>query len=132
MKKLAESWLRYARADLSVAGQITGSVDVLALAAFHCQQTLEKSLKALLVLGGVEPPRVHDLPRLWAQVERLYDLPENLDVLRLANEYYVDTRYPTTVDVSDDPDLTGADLAEMIEYTSMVVETADRIIRKSQ
>jgi len=31
---------------------------------FHAQQAVEKSVKAVLVLRGVEFPKIHSLPRL--------------------------------------------------------------------
>jgi len=40
--------------------------------AFHAQQTVEKYLKALLVLLSIDFPRTHDIERLLALVPAVY------------------------------------------------------------
>ncbi|MFN4132524.1 MAG: HEPN domain-containing protein [Caldimicrobium sp.] len=62
---------------------------------FHCQQTVEKLLKAFLVNAGIEFGRSHSLEyliRLSSDVDKefemLYDLTANL------TEYAVEVRYP--------------------------------------
>jgi len=49
-------WLNFAAKDLLFAeyGRISGEYD---LAAFHCQQAVEKSLKAVLVFYDISPKR---------------------------------------------------------------------------
>ena len=62
---------------------------------FHCQQFVEKLLKALLTQHGVEAPKTHDVRRLIQLAEAL--APE---LSRLANAsdaltvHGVETRYP--------------------------------------
>lgn len=131
MRKLAESWLAYAQADLSAARQLSASDDVGGLAAFHVQQAIEKTLKALLVLNGQDPPRTHDLPRLWGQMEGRVDPPENLQLLRLANEFYIEARYPAGVEIASDPAPTQAELSGLIEYAQAVFVYAQGRIRSS-
>ncbi|MFW5729948.1 MAG: HEPN domain-containing protein [bacterium] len=67
--------------------------------AFHVQQVIEKALKAVIVHHGGNPPRVHDLPRLAALVrehEPTADL--DLDTLERVTQYYIESRYPVTVE----------------------------------
>jgi HEPN domain-containing protein len=65
------------------------------LACFHCQQSAEKYLKALLQERGLEAPRTHDLVRLLDLLTP-HDTP--LDGLRRRlnslNAYAVEIRYP--------------------------------------
>jgi HEPN domain-containing protein len=62
---------------------------------FHCQQYVEKLLKALLTLHGVEAPKTHDLRRLIQLAEpyvpQLGDLTDRADAL---TAHGVQTRYP--------------------------------------
>ena len=51
----ADSDLRTAQAALALDPPETET------AGFHCQQAVEKCLKALLVTHDVDPPRVHDV-----------------------------------------------------------------------
>jgi HEPN domain-containing protein len=62
---------------------------------FHCQQCIEKYLKAFLVLHDVDFPRIHDLLELQkmcipinSSFERIGDLLDEL------NPYAVEFRYP--------------------------------------
>lgn len=62
---------------------------------FHCQQFVEKLLKALLTSHGIETPKTHDLRRLIQLAEpfapelsRLSDASDTLTI------HGVETRYP--------------------------------------
>ena len=58
-------WLRRARSNLarSSQGQVTPDV-LFEDACFDAQQAVEKALKALLVLRGVQVPRTHAISEL--------------------------------------------------------------------
>lgn len=62
---------------------------------FHCEQFVEKLLKAILTRHGVEAPRTHDLRRLIQLAEpyapELSGLSDSSDVLSV---HGVETRYP--------------------------------------
>jgi len=62
-----DEWLERARQDLQLAALALGA-DLVAGAAFHIQQALEKGLKALLMAEGMRPPRTHDLEALAASL----------------------------------------------------------------
>ena len=66
----AKEWLAHAAADLHYArlGQ-KDSAALASLIAFHAQQAIEKALKAVLVRGGVEFPKTHDLEELLELIE---------------------------------------------------------------
>jgi len=66
---------------------------------FHCQQHVEKLVKALLTLRGIEAPRTHNLRRLLQLVEpvsddlvALIDAADNLTVHGVASRYPDDWR----------------------------------------
>ena len=48
MKELDRNWLDYAKRDLQAAQQLATDAELTGLAAFHSQQCIEKSFKALL------------------------------------------------------------------------------------
>ena len=97
MKPTTREWVRKAEDDFKVASQILRRrKDVVPDAAsFHCQQCVEKYLKARLLEAGIAFARTHDLRRLLtscAQVEPLWSsYTKALD--RMSN-YAVDFRYP--------------------------------------
>lgn len=61
-REVAEIFLRKAASDLAAARALAADRaqddDVV---GFHAQQAVEKSVKAVLVISGVEIPRTHDL-----------------------------------------------------------------------
>jgi HEPN domain-containing protein len=89
-------WLTKARNDwatveiLLASGQAPGEAT-----CFHCQQYVEKLVKAVLTYAGVEAPKTHDLRRLIQlavpSVPELSAFAETADALTV---YGVQTRYP--------------------------------------
>lgn len=64
---------------------------------FHCQQAVEKMLKAVLVSKGVNVPKVHDLMHLRQLLEEVGEqMPADFSDLDLLDPYAVDERYGDT------------------------------------
>jgi HEPN domain-containing protein len=97
MKPATREWVKKAEDDFKVASQILRRrKDIVTEAAcFHCQQCVEKYLKARLVAAGISFPRTHDLLQLlnlclpvepfWASFTNVVDT---------MSDYAVDFRYP--------------------------------------
>ncbi|HEY1786698.1 MAG TPA: HEPN domain-containing protein [Verrucomicrobiae bacterium] len=70
MTPLAREWVEKAEGDFLVAVQIMRRKKqrVYDAACFHCQQAVEKYLKARLTEAGQPCPRTHDLPTLLASI----------------------------------------------------------------
>lgn len=65
MRKATAQWVRKAEADFAAVEQLAGArPPVHDPLCFHCQQTAEKYLKALLTEVGVAFPKTHDLDLL--------------------------------------------------------------------
>jgi len=92
----ARVWLMAADEDYECARQIDprhrGAI------AYHLQQAAEKSLKALLVLAEIEPPRTHDLTVLWTMLAEhaIVDdaSPETAETLAMLSRFNWLGRYP--------------------------------------
>ena len=67
---VVRQWLRKAASDwetvLILSAHAESPRDTV---CFHCQQHVEKLLKAILTLHGIEAPRTHNLRRLLQLVE---------------------------------------------------------------
>jgi HEPN domain-containing protein len=96
-EKLVKEWIAKAEEDYKTVltlnrqrkNKLPNSI------CFHCQQCIEKYLKAFLIYNESEPPRTHDLRKLNdvavnfdASLNSIYDLLEQL------NPYSVEFRYP--------------------------------------
>jgi HEPN domain-containing protein len=96
MRKEIENWWKQAEHDMEVAAyNLKGGM--LDAAAFYCEQSIEKALKAFIMLTQKRSPgAIHSLLKLG----KIAEIPEEFYVLlkKLTPEYYL-SRYP---DVAED------------------------------
>ena len=96
-RKLIEEWIYKAEEDFESAVYLfkKDKKAVPDSVCFHCQQCIEKYLKAFLISNDIEPPEIHDLQRLKAicsEVDESFEeVSGELDIL---NAYAVNFRYP--------------------------------------
>jgi HEPN domain-containing protein len=93
--EVADLFVAKAASDLAAARALASDAnqqdDVV---GFHAQQTVEKSLKAVLAVRGFEIPRTHDLDLLTRLVARGPDqLPNDLGDAKRLSPWAVATRY---------------------------------------
>jgi HEPN domain-containing protein len=94
---LVAEWVAKAEADYksAVALQRRRKEPLPDVVCYHCQQCVEKYLKAYLIAQGSIPPRIHDLEELL-HLCALYDaaFTARLALVRILNPYGVLIRYP--------------------------------------
>ncbi|MGD2108555.1 MAG: HEPN domain-containing protein [Phycisphaerae bacterium] len=73
MNGTVEEWIAKAEGDFRTAEREVQADECPNYGAvcFHCQQCVEKLLKAVLIEHGTRPPRIHDLLVLSDQVRNL-------------------------------------------------------------
>ncbi|MFA5998398.1 MAG: HEPN domain-containing protein [Candidatus Babeliales bacterium] len=119
MKKKSLEWLHFAKIDYEAAKNLLNS-DLLfvGVAAYHSQQSAEKSLKAFLIFSGHGVTKTHDLEILLKQCMAFdYEfkcLEKNADSL---NPFSVQTRYPDDVGFMLSPE----EAAQLIEYAENIL-----------
>ncbi len=118
-RQLALRWLEYAKNDLQAATVILSRDDVAPrTACFLSQQSAEKSIKAIMVLKGMQVIKTHDLDNLLEKMPTEdYSSFEDLDLTWLT-EWSVESRYP-----GDWPEATSEDAKRAIEIATGVVNT---------
>ena len=94
--EVVRDWIQKAENDLTTASHTVklGKRCPTDTVCFHAQQCVEKYLKAMLVLAGIDFPRTHDLGVLVFRCSgktALDVLPEELDRM---TEYATTSRYP--------------------------------------
>jgi HEPN domain-containing protein len=97
MKPATREWIRCAEEDFDVAAALMRRRTKTAANSigFHCQQCVEKYLKARLEESGLNAPKTHDLVvllQLLLPVEPLW--ASFAPALRRLNDYAVKFRYP--------------------------------------
>jgi len=95
MKKQVESWIFLADNDLYAAELLLKEEYPLTnIIAFHCQQMIEKYLKAFLIENDVKLVRTHDLIKLNEMVNEVKYIGIDEKKLLIINEVYMESRYP--------------------------------------
>ncbi len=117
VREVANQWVEKARDDLHAARALQDhGGDLWAIVAFHCQQSVEKFIKALLTFQQIEFGKTHDLTAL---VDLLVDLEEQaMKVLRAAEDltvYGVQVRYP-----GDGPEVDRDEAEKALELAQQV------------
>ncbi|MBU1666827.1 HEPN domain-containing protein [bacterium] len=92
-KELAVEWLKASYSDIVLIEEIIDNDFLTHLVAFHSQQAIEKSFKALLENSGVRIPKVHKLQNLISMLDIKIEI--SLDTLKILDELYIDSRYPS-------------------------------------
>ena len=94
LKTYIESWLNKAEHDLLSAQRLL-EIEPIILdnACFHCQQAIEKSLKAVLIFHGRDVERTQNIIFLLSECATFDPVFATVDPLNI-NAYAVQGRYP--------------------------------------
>ena len=127
MKKQVEDWIQLADKDLYAAKIILKNEYPLTnIVAFHCQQAIEKYLKAFLIEKGIPVIKTHDLITLNGVIKEMNDLGIDEKKLIIINEVYIESRYPGELGLLPDGMLSEEQVKEFVAYAQEV----KRIIMK--
>ena len=128
LASLLREWIDKAEADLEAAERlapdVTSSTRLREVVGFHCQQTVEKYLKALLTFYQVEFPKTHEIKRLLTLLSRAN--PEAADALggaKWLGPFGVDIRYP-----GDAAEMLPGDEVRAIEIARFAKAVVRRIL----
>ncbi|MDD3269473.1 MAG: HEPN domain-containing protein [Syntrophomonadaceae bacterium] len=116
--KVYEEWIEKAQTDLRGAIILFEAMGTEELVAFHCQQAVEKYLKAFLIKKtGV----LHGGHYLMGLLKKCYQIEEHfkefVNYITFLNSYYIETRYPSEEGLVVDID----DARQCIEYAKEVL-----------
>jgi HEPN domain-containing protein len=97
LKAYIESWLSKAGHDLLSAQRLL-EIEPMILdnACFHCQQAIEKCLKAFLVYHGRDIERTHNIIFLMSECANFDRIFGTIDPMNI-NAYAVQGRYPIPI-----------------------------------
>jgi HEPN domain-containing protein len=93
---LVRGWLAKGDSDLAEAQRCAHSRGPYDTGCFHCQQAVEKYIKAVFSLGGRTPLKTHNLRQLISELEATEPSLKlaRPEIISLTN-YAVDLRYDT-------------------------------------
>jgi len=94
MKQSTREWLNAAEDDLITITSILNNPVLTNIVAFHSQQAIEKSIKAVSEEFGIRVIKTHNLQTLLMNIEKV--IPFTMDELIISelDRLYIDARYP--------------------------------------
>lgn len=127
---LLKEWIDKADHDLGTAKLIFIHIpDYFDTIAFHCQQSVEKYIKAILVYNDIEFPRTHNLIYLLDLCSSKIEITEDrYDKAILLNGFSVQIRYPDkTIYLSkEELEVSIAIAQEFRDFAVKTIELKDR------
>lgn len=94
MKHITTEWLKSAKNDLDTINEILDNDQLTQIVAFHSQQCIEKTFKAVIEDFELPSIKTHDLITLKNTISSVYNESFDDDLLSLLNKLYIDSRYP--------------------------------------
>jgi HEPN domain-containing protein len=124
MKPISSAWLSAANDDLVLIQEIMSNETLTHLVAFHAQQAIEKSFKALLEEREGIVPRIHTLENLLVRITKYTSIDGELDLLEDLDKLYIDSRYPADFGLLPDGKPT---VEEATAFNELAVYIHDKI-----
>ncbi|MCF8367427.1 MAG: HEPN domain-containing protein [Bacteroidales bacterium] len=121
MKPITKEWLIAAEDDLLSAKKLVTEKRLTNIVAFHCQQCIEKGLKAFMEERGDKSVKSHDLLRL-KDLAGLKISEKDYIFLATINEIYTDSRYPGDMGLMPHGKPTLTEVNEFILFSEKLLD----------
>ncbi len=92
-REMAMEWLKSSASDLETIEEIMDNENLTHIAAFHAQQSVEKTIKALLEFYELNVPKTHSILKLSKLAADHFDI-EDKEIADELDRLYIDARYP--------------------------------------
>lgn len=117
MKQITREWINSSKSDLELVKKVIADENLTHLAAFHCQQALEKGLKAILEEFSNEVPKIHNIATLLSRVTLYIKLDYDYTLVKTLDQLYIEARYPGGLGLLPDGKPSLKELQELYEFT---------------
>lgn len=128
MKNSASAWLAAAEDDLLLIREIAGNYSLTHLVAFHAQQAIEKSFKAVIEQHCENVPRIHALETLLPKVLPYVFFDIEFELLEDLDKLYIDARYPGDLGLLPNGKPTLDDSAAFKEFAEDIFTTISKAL----
>ena len=130
MKQITKDWLKSAKMDLSLIETINNRDDLTPLIAFHSQQVIEKSFKAIIEEFEIEFIKKHNLKLLLNKIKKYINFEIDMDLLKEIDKLYIDARYPGDIGLLPNGKPTINDAKRFYEFAKDVYENIKDYLEK--
>lgn len=128
MKQITREWLTLAEKDIASCEKMLEDDFLTNIVAFHAQQTVEKSFKAIIEEFELGFVKTHDLVRLYEIVKSHLGFEPDLEMIRMVNELYIDARYPGEFGVLPHGEPTTKDVRIFYEFARELLKKITAVL----
>lgn len=129
MKKTTSDWFNSAESDLLLIQEIISRENLTHLSAFHAQQAIEKSFKAIIEEFEFGFIKSHSLEMLHNKVKEYITEEISMDQLILLDQLYIDARYPGELGLLPDGKPSTKEAREFFILGKQIFEAAKIICK---
>lgn len=122
MKKITKEWLISAKDDFDIVDEIIDIEHLTHRVAYHCQQAIEKSFKAIIEEHELEFTKSHDLEVLLGKVKDYLHIEINLEYIKKLGELYISSRYPGELGLLPNGKPTVKEVKQIYRFAKEVYE----------
>jgi len=122
-EKYIKDWLDKANKDKMAAEKLSNEEEMTEIVCFHCQQAVEKYLKALLIYNDEEISKTHNIDFLLNKC-KLYSSDLENYIGNPLSDYAVDLRYPDARYIP-----TMEETKEAINLMNEIIEVVKKIVK---
>jgi HEPN domain-containing protein len=131
MKSTTNEWFLSAKSDLILIQEIRKVDSLTHLSAFHAQQAVEKSFKALIEEFDLGFVKTHSLETLYNLVKRKISVNLDTDMLIILDQLYIDSRYPGEMGLLPNGKPSISEVEEFYKYASLVYDESNKSCQRS-
>lgn len=129
MKEITKAWLQSAEGDLLLIKEIISHENLTHLSAFHAQQAIEKSFKAITEEFDLGFLKTHSLEMLYNKVKERVSVEINYNLLVLLDQLYIDSRYPGQFGLLPNGKPSFSEVEAFFNLAGMIFENAKSICK---
>ena len=126
MRETTREWLSRAKDDLDVIVEIKDKQHLTNMVAFHAQQAIEKSLKAIIDEFDLGFVKTHQVERLLEIVKDQMEAEIDHRIVQILDSLYIESRYPVDIGLLPNGKPTSEDAQKFIEIAILIYDYVKR------
>ncbi|MFH1319307.1 MAG: HEPN domain-containing protein [Bacteroidota bacterium] len=131
MKQITKDWLKSAEMDLSLIESINNRNNLTPLIAFHSQQVIEKSFKAIIEEFEIGFIKSHDLEMLLNKIKKYINFEIDINLFKEIDKLYIDARYPGELGLLPNGKPTIEEAKEFYNFAKEIFEKIKESLEKT-
>jgi HEPN domain-containing protein len=120
MKETTHEWLSRAKDDIDVVEEIKDIKHLTNMVAFHAQQAIEKTLKAIIDEFDLGFVKTHQLERLLEIVKPYIEFKIDHKFIQILDSLYIESRYPVDIGLLPNGKPTEEDANKFFEIAILI------------